>query len=68
MSYEHSESAYWKLAMKWWYPLNTVEGIRKMVILVIELSPKCQMQDWIYYLVVQSKFWRFVEHIIRKAA
>ena len=35
-----------------------------MVTLTIELSPKYQMQDWIYYLVVQSKSWRFVEHII----
>jgi hypothetical protein len=53
-----------KLALKWWYPLNTGEGIRIMVNLTNELSPKCQMQDWIYYLVVQSKSRRFVEHII----
>jgi hypothetical protein len=35
-----------------------------METLAIELSPKCQMQDWIYYLVVQSKSRRFIEHII----
>ena len=38
-----------------------------MVTLTIELSPKCQMQDWIYYLVVQSKSQRFVEYIIWKS-
>jgi hypothetical protein len=48
--------------MKFSYLLNTIERI--VVILIIELSPKCQMQDWIYYLVVQSKSERFVEHII----
>ena len=31
-----------------------------MVVLAIELSPQYQMQGWIYYLVVQSKSWRFV--------
>ena len=56
-----------KLALKWWYPLNTIEGRRIMVTLVIELSPKCEMQNWIYYLVVQSKSQRFVEHIIWKS-
>ena len=40
-----------RLAMKFWYPLNTIEGMRILVILAIELSIKCQ--DWIYYLVVQ---------------
>jgi hypothetical protein len=43
VSYKHSESV--KLAMKYWYSLNTVEDIRIMVILAFELSPKCQMQD-----------------------
>ena len=56
-----------KLAMKFWYPLNTIEGMRIMIILAIELSPKCRMQDCIYYLVVQSKSLRFVEHLIRKS-
>ena len=31
-----------------------------MVTLAFELSPKCQMQGWNYYLVVQSKSRRFV--------
>jgi len=31
---------------------GTIEGIKIMVILVTELSPKYQMQDWIYCLVV----------------
>ena len=44
-----------------------IQTLRIMVTLTIELSPKCQMQNWIYYLVVQSKSWRFVEHIIRKS-
>ena len=30
--------------MKCWYPLSTIEGIRIIMILAIELSPKCQMQ------------------------
>ena len=47
--------------------LYTVEGIRIMMILAIELSPKCQMQDWIYYLVVQLKSKRLVEHLIWKS-
>ena len=69
VSYKHSESVYWKLTKKCWYPLNTIEGIRIriMVTLAIELSPKCQMQDWIFYLMVQSKFQRFIEHIFWKS-
>jgi hypothetical protein len=46
VSYKHSESVYIvKLAMKYEYPLNTIEGIRIIVTLAIELSPKCQMKD-----------------------
>ena len=69
VSYKHSESVYWKLAMKCWYPLNNIKGIRIriMVTLTIELSSKYQMQDWIYYLVVQSKSRRFIENIIWKS-
>ena len=54
VSYKHSESAYWKASNEVIYPLNTIEGMRILMILAIELSPKCQMQDWIH-LVVQSK-------------
>ena len=65
--YKHLESIYCKASNEVWYPLNTIEDIRIMVTLVIEWSPKCQMQDWIYYLVVQSKSRRFIEHIIWKS-
>jgi hypothetical protein len=44
VSSKHSESVY--------CDFRTIEGIKIMVILVIELSPKYQMQDWIYCLVV----------------
>ena len=67
VSYKHLESVYCKASNEVWYPLNTIEGIRIMVTLTIELSPKYQMQDWIYYLVAQSNSWRFVEHIIEKS-
>ena len=64
VSYKHLESVYCKASNEVWYPLNTIEGIRIMVTLAIELSPKCKIQDWIYYLEVPSKSQRFVEHII----
>ena len=59
VSYKHSESIYCKASNKCWYPLNTIEGIRIMMILAIGLSLMCQIQDWIY-LVVQLKFQRFM--------
>ena len=59
VSYKHSEIIYCKASSKCWYPLNTIEGIRIVVILAIELFPMCQIQDWIY-LVVQLKFQRFM--------
>ena len=44
-SYKHSESVYCKASNKVLISSKyTIEGIRIMVILVIE-SPKCQMQD-----------------------
>lgn len=68
MSYKHSEKVLTKkLAMKWWFPLNTIEGIKIMMISVIELSTKCQMKDWIYYLMAPSKSRRFVGHMFWKS-
>jgi len=46
VSSKHSESVY--------CDFGTIEGIKIMVILIIELSPKYQMQDWIYYLEISK--------------
>ena len=57
MSSKHLESD-WKASMKLMISSkNTIEGIRIMVVLAIELSPKCQMQGCICTIKI-SKIYR----------